>query len=82
MPTAKYVVRYHAEAMAAIHDRRRLQRPPLSRWQSSFPERNAVLYVADRVKTKGPRLHAGIEITAVLERDYVDNIVEIASPLV
>ena len=74
--------RYHVSAMAAIHDRKKLQQDSSSKWEFVFPKSAARVKLSDYVIEKEVKLHGGLDIIVILEDvDEPDN-VQIATSLV
>ena len=74
--------RYHVAAMAAIHDRKKLQREPSGKWDFVFKKPAARVILSDNVVEKQVKLHAGFSITVTLRDGNEPNNVQIATSLV
>lgn len=59
--------RYHVAAMAAIHDRKKLQQDPSKKWDFVFKKPAARVILSDNVMQKEVKLHAGLDIIVILE---------------
>ena len=74
--------RYHAAAMAAIHDRKKLQQDPSRKWDFVFKKPAARVILSDNVIEKEVKLHAGFNIIVILEDVNEPDNVQIATSLV
>lgn len=82
MPSGKNIMKYHVTATAAINNRRELQQAKQPTWKFQFPANNAEARLSDRVEVRGVKLHAGFNITVIMEGAYSDDVVDIGTSLV
>ncbi len=81
MATAKNLLRYHANSMVALNNRRKLQQMPPRRWEFQFPRSGGKVYVWDNVEVREVSLHAGLKIIVLLEGTHSDDIEGVATSL-
>lgn len=74
--------RYHVAAMAAIHDRKKLQQDPSRKWDFLFEKPTARVILSDNVVEKGVKLHAGFNMIVILKGIAEPSNVQIATSLV
>lgn len=74
--------RYHAAAMAAIHNRKQLQQDTSKEWSFTFPEPAAQVILSDNVIEKEVKLHAGLNMIVILKDVNEPSNVQIATSLV
>jgi len=74
--------RYHVAAMAAIHNRKKLQQDPSGKWDFVFKKPAARVILSDNVIEKEVKLHAGFDIIVILEDVNEPDNIQIATSLV
>lgn len=74
--------RYHVAAMAAIHDRKSLQRDPSRKWEFVFENPSARVILSDSVIEREVNLHAGFNVIVTLEDVNEPESLQLASSLV
>lgn len=82
MPSGTNIMKYHVMAMAAINNRLELQKAKLPKWTFQFPANNARALLSDRVEVRDVKLHAGFNITVIIEGAYDDDVVNVGTSLV
>lgn len=74
--------RYHVAAMAAIHNRKKLQRDASRKWDFAFEKLAARVILSDNVVEKEVKLHAGFSVIVIIRDLNEPNDLEIARSLV
>lgn len=74
--------KYHVAAMAAIHNRKKLQRDASRKWDFVFEKVAARVILSDNVVEKEVKLHAGLSVIVILRDIDESNDLQIARSLV